>query len=243
MIPTDAVDRYDREAGDRPLIVLIHGTLDRAASFRRTARRLDGLDVVAYDRRGYDRSLAAGASSDMTRHVADALAVADGRRCVMVGHSFGGLIALGAAEAAPETVVAVGAYEAPAPWLVDIGDPAGWDHRDDPAEAAAAFFVEAVGQASWDRLGEPFRAARRAEGEALVADLTMAREGPSFDLDDILQPITYAVGTAGGPRYVASGRAIIDRLPHAALVPIEGPGHGAHMSHPDGFARWIVSLL
>ena len=44
------------EGDDGPTVVLVHGILDRGSSFSRTIRRLAGMGVVTYDRRGYQRS-------------------------------------------------------------------------------------------------------------------------------------------------------------------------------------------
>ena len=44
-----------------PLVVLVHGSLDRSASFARVVRRLDDVHTVVYDRGGYHRSRQAGA--------------------------------------------------------------------------------------------------------------------------------------------------------------------------------------
>ena len=68
--------------------------MDRAASFGRTMRRLGGVDVLAYDRRGYAGSLAAGVAPDLSTHAQDLAAVirwAEPTRLVVVGHSLGGL--------------------------------------------------------------------------------------------------------------------------------------------------------
>jgi pimeloyl-ACP methyl ester carboxylesterase len=45
--PSDGWDGYRG-----PVVVLVHGSLDRAASFSRVIRRLPDWGVVAYDRRG-----------------------------------------------------------------------------------------------------------------------------------------------------------------------------------------------
>jgi pimeloyl-ACP methyl ester carboxylesterase len=101
-------------------VVLVHGSLDRAASFARVMRRLDDLHTVAYDRRGYHRSRQAlPLNTTLEAHIDDLLAVIDGRPSVVVGHSYGGDIALGAALRRPggSGVVSVVAYEPPMPWL------------------------------------------------------------------------------------------------------------------------------
>ena len=103
-----------------PLVVLVHGSLDRAASFTRVMRRLDDLHTVAYDRRGYHRSRQVlPLNTTLDGHIDDLLAVIDGRPSVVVGHSYGGDIVLGAAlrRGGTRGIVAVVAYEPPMPWL------------------------------------------------------------------------------------------------------------------------------
>ena len=42
---------------DAPLVVLVHGTMDRSTGMLKVSRRLDSrFRVVRYDRRGYGRS-------------------------------------------------------------------------------------------------------------------------------------------------------------------------------------------
>src|SRR5262245_41509537 len=105
-------DRPARAAapGD-PLLLLVHGSMDRGASFVKAMRRLPDIDVVRYDRRGYGRSVDAGVGDTLDAHVDDLLAIVDdaARPCVLVGHSFGGVVALVAAQARPTQVLAVGA--------------------------------------------------------------------------------------------------------------------------------------
>ncbi|MEZ5137796.1 MAG: hypothetical protein R2711_03175 [Acidimicrobiales bacterium] len=76
----------DPEPDAEEVVVLVHGAMDRSASFGRMARHLDGLALVRYDCRGYGRSAALGAV-DLDGHVADLLAVIGGRRSVVLGHS------------------------------------------------------------------------------------------------------------------------------------------------------------
>ena len=153
------------------MVVLVHGSLDRAGSFARVMRRLDDLHTVAYDRRGYHRSRHVTPVHDtLDGHVGDLLAVIDGRPCVVVGHSYGGDVVLGAAlrPGGPGPILAVAAYEPPMPWLGPsatrpraggAGDPRPED--EDPAEVAERFFRRMVGDSAWDRLPEETQEARR----------------------------------------------------------------------------------
>ncbi len=66
------------EAGaeDAPLVVLVHGSMDRSTSFAKVVRRLrDDFRVLSYDRRGYGRSVAVGGPFTMGRQVDDLLSV------------------------------------------------------------------------------------------------------------------------------------------------------------------------
>ncbi len=54
---------WSEAAGDpeAPLVVVVHGSMDRSAGLLRLSRRLDTEQrVLRYDRRGYGRSMGAG---------------------------------------------------------------------------------------------------------------------------------------------------------------------------------------
>ena len=95
----------------------MHGAVDRSATFQATRRALTPLPVLTYDRRGSEGSVAVPAAEAPTVHVADLFELVDAQPLVLIGHSFGGLVALAAAAEAPEMVRAVGVYEPPLPWF------------------------------------------------------------------------------------------------------------------------------
>src|ERR1700722_4499501 len=135
-----------------PMVVLVHGSLDRGASFARTVRRLGDLHVLTYDRRGYHHSRAMPLARTLDAHITDLVDLVGEGPAVVVGHSYGGDVALGAAIAAPHAIGAVGAYEPPLPWFD------WWPRRtassiadEDPATFAEGFFRRVVGDAGWDR--------------------------------------------------------------------------------------------
>src|SRR5687768_1007595 len=80
-----------------PIVVLVHGSMDRSGSWVRVARELRDRHTLRYDRRGYGRSLDVGPGT-MEEHIADLFDVIQGRVCVVAGHSYGAAIALAAAE-------------------------------------------------------------------------------------------------------------------------------------------------
>ena len=220
--------------------------MDRGDSFARTARRLADRDVVVLDRRGYGGSVGP-APVGVDGHAADVCAVLDelGGKWVVVGHSLGGTVALAAAATGHPAVVAVGTFESPAPWLdpgsefrvgggaLDVAD------TDGPGAAAEFFFRMMVGDDAWDRLGEPFRAARRAEGPALVAELTDLASGRALaDLGAVRVPVNVGTGQSRGDLYRQS-QLLVEHLEHAQEVELPGAPHGVHLVAPDAFAAFV----
>jgi pimeloyl-ACP methyl ester carboxylesterase len=244
----------DGPASSGLLVVLVHGSLDRSTSFARVLRRLGDLHTVVYDRRGYHRSRGAlPLHTTLDGHVDDLLAVIDGRPAVVVGHSYGGLVALGTA-LRPEgrrSVAGVAAYEPPMPWLPlwprrPEARPARTGSGDPPDGAAEAerFFRRMVGDTAWDRLPEEGRAARRADGPALAAELRAIRmtEAP-FDVTALGVPAVFARGERSADRHRRSVAWLVDQTPGAELAEFPGAGHGAHLTHPDAFADLARRVL
>jgi pimeloyl-ACP methyl ester carboxylesterase len=229
-------------------VVLVHGSLDRAESFRRVMRRLPDLTTLAYDRRGYQGSRGGGVV-DLGGHIEDLLLIGDEARSagggvvVAVGHSLGGDVVVGAALAERGAFDAIGAFEPPMPWLGFRRDRPGGSRAwpamaEDPGEEAERFFSRMVGAAAWARLSEPSRAERRADGPALVADLRSLRgEGPPFDVTALGVPSVFGIGgPTTQPHHRASVQWLGGHVPGAIVYEIQGAQHGAHLSHPDHFA-------
>lgn len=228
-----------------PLVVLVHGTLDRATAFTRVRRQLHGLETVAYDRRGY-ASRVKEPPGGIHDHVDDLFAVLDGRRAVVAGHSYGADIALAAAAREPDLVVGVVSYEAPMPWQAwwpDHTAGAAAVQAEGPEAAAEVFMRHMIGDERWEGLPPRTKAARRSEGEAVLADLRSIRGEAPFDLADVRVPVVVGVGTESRPHQLEAAPRVVELLPDAVLHRIEGAGHGAHLSHPAEFAALVRAAL
>jgi pimeloyl-ACP methyl ester carboxylesterase len=242
---------------DRPgpgaLVVLIHGSMDRSVSFFKIADLLPQLHVVMYDRRGYAKSLdVQPPASGLDDHVADLFEVVDERPAVLVGHSYGGAIALAAATRRPDLIRAVGAFETPMAWMPwwpkrsaggGVADAA--VRAADPGDAAEGFLRRMVGDARWESLPDKTRQLRRAEGAALVTEMTTIRQPPPpFELDDLSSfPLVLGHGSASLPHHQEAVRYQAAHVPSAELFVIEGGRHGSHASHPDEFAAFVRQVV
>ncbi|MFZ4667662.1 MAG: alpha/beta fold hydrolase [Microthrixaceae bacterium] len=248
-----SVRRWRSSSPTDTCVVLVHGAMDRGASFSRVVRRLEGVDVVVYDRRGYGESQVGGARADrpatLAQHAQDLVGVThwcDAEHVVVVGHSIGGTVALLASNHPDAVCAALATYESPLPPLPgyrsDLGD-AALVEADRAGDAAAAehFYRSMIGDATWDRLRDPDRNARRAEGRALVGELRSLRDTPV----DVAGPdVPLIVGVGGGSGAYFASQAIAQCAAAGLDEPmvLAGAGHGAHLSHPGEFARFVDAV-
>ncbi|MCB9379896.1 MAG: alpha/beta hydrolase [Acidimicrobiaceae bacterium] len=236
-------------AGDpaHPLIVLVHGSMDRSAGMLRLSRRLDDDHlVVRYDRRGYGRSSHHGPFT-VEQHVADLVEVLEGRRAVLVGHSFGGNVALATAARHPHLVAGVAVYETPLSWedwwpRNSAGSKA-VAHDGDPADAAEVFMRRLIGDARWEDLPERTREIRRSEGAAMVGELADIRANAPWRYDEIRVPVVAGHGTTGSPHHQRGMAHLVEQVPGARLVVMDGCPHNAPNSHAERFRAEMVDPL
>jgi pimeloyl-ACP methyl ester carboxylesterase len=233
------------EAGpsDGPRVVLVHGSMDRMTGFAKVVRVLAGrCRVVRYDRRGYARSVGHPGPFEIEHHVDDLVAIVGDQPSVVVGHSFGGNVALAAAQR-HAAIRAVGIYESPLSWLAWWpGGSAGTAAlaAPDPHEAADVFMRRLAGEARWEGLPEGVRAARRAEGRVLVAELSSLRRRAPWDPDLIAVPVVVGRGSRASEHQARGTEYAASVIPGAHLITIEGAGHLAMATHPGEFVSQLV---
>lgn len=239
---------WQRTDGSGPRVVLVHGTMDRSSSFGRVIRVLDDFSVTRYDRRGYGRSVELGPPTGMQQQIDDLVAVIGDRPAIVAGHSYGGTIALAAAQRHPDVVRGVVAYEAPMQWLDWWPDTSAGATAlaaaSDPEDAAERFMRRMIGDRRWERLPPSTRAARRTEGPTLVAEMAHARppNGPWFDPGEIGVPVLAGCGAEGAAHHRRSAEVLAASVPDGELVVVDGAGHGIHLTHPAEFAGLIRQL-
>lgn len=240
---------WSEEAGsaEQPLVVVIHGSMDRSAGMLKLSRRLDmNFRVLRYDRRGYGRSFPHDGPFTMGPQVSDVVGLLAGRPAVLIGHSYGGNVALAAAEQHPELVAGVAVYETPLswePWWP--GSTAGAiavAESGKPQEAAEQFLRRMLGDRRWDELPEQTRQIRRAEGVAMVGELADLRRHRPWDPARITMPVITAFGSRGAAHH-RHGMVHVASLLGCPAVELADCRHDAPLSHPDLFRTVVVDPL
>lgn len=248
-------------------LVMLHGQPGSAADWRPVAARLPArLHVVAADRPGYGCSqLPAGGFSANARAVLDDLDSRGVKRAVLVGHSYGGGVALSAASMAPDRVEAVvllasvgpGSLHswdrllaAPVigpvcalaawrltPWIARIR--LSWLQRrqDAPPDPGDHVGWQVLAQA--DRGRVPLWRTFLTEQRAMVSELD--------DLDSAIGSVRAPVLVAADPRdrvvRFRTARLLAHDLPDARLVQVQGAGHHLPLRAPGAVADAIVTFL
>lgn len=242
-------------AGDRrlPHVLLVHGSLDRSAGLLKLSRRLDDRYLVSrYDRRGYGRSVPCDGPFGIEAQVEDLIGVLDSVErqpgpSVIVGHSYGGNVALATAQRRPELVAGVVTYETPLSWCSwwpsdsAGGDALAW--QADPEEAAERFMRRLIGDARWDRLPPSSRRARRAEGVAMVGELLDLRRAPAWDGSAIAAPVLAMHGELGRSHHRRAAEEIAHGIAHAEIGTLAGARHPGPNTHPDEAAAAIHEFI
>ncbi len=249
-----------------PRLVFVHGAMDRSTSFARLRRCFPGYTTVAYDRRGYANSLNVPAATSFIEHVNDLEAILEQlsaqpsggtNPAVIVGHSYGGVVALAIAAKRPELVRALMVFEAPLPWLDWWPGNAGGSTiaaglAGGPEAAAESFMRRIVGDEIWERLGDKTRAERRAEGSALLQDLGGLREGGSpYNVNQITCPVVVGHGERSQSHQQKSSQQLHADLTAAqpslaerfVLTVVAGATHGAHSSAAPQFAEMVRHVI
>jgi pimeloyl-ACP methyl ester carboxylesterase len=243
--------------GEAPLVVFLHGlVMDNLSSFYFTlanpAAQL--AEVLLYDLRGHGRSERPAEGYALGDHMADlgalldALAIPAQRELVLIGNSFGGLLALAFAAASPERVRSL--------VLLDghLGE-AGWTDK-------MTATLELSGEERDRRIRESFehwlgrhsdrKSTRLAEtAAALVYDTSLVRDlrgSPSLADDELRRvrcPVLALYGASSDLRAEAERLAKV--LPACDLRVLPGCTHSilweatAHVR--DEVLAWVLSQI
>jgi pimeloyl-ACP methyl ester carboxylesterase len=186
--------------------------------------------------------------------VAEALAMDRGAPIDVVGHSYGGRTALGAA-VRTDAIARIVCYEgAPTPAGASY-HPTGIEDRlrarldaGDRDGALALFMAEVVGlsdEALAAYRANPVWQVRAAAAGTILRELDAELEpAASIEaLSAVRQPVLQVLGSASLPVFEQATTALDARLADGRIVVIEGARHAAHHTHPDAFVAAVRGFL
>ncbi len=260
-----SIDPYFREAGIGPAVICIHAGYGSSGQWRSLTQCLaDRFRVVACDMSSSGKSpaISPGATYTLDEEMSFLGPVFDavGDSFHLVGHSFGGAVALKAALRHRGRVQSLTLFEPTLFALLVSSSP------DTPAtreilrhtestsrladlghhEAAAEEFVDYwFRRGAWAETRDEVRAdirgrmaLLRQRWDALLRDPIMLADIASIDV-----PTLYLTAEESNAPTRALGRLLIEVLPRVRTVDIEGAGHMAPLTDPDRVNPLIEAFL
>ncbi len=236
-LAANGVDLYYEDKGAGMPILCIHGTSSSALVW---ARATDDVAehgrCLAYDRRGCFRSERPDPyeTTDVTEHTDDALALLhalSATPAVVIGRSYGGLVALDMARRFPQDVRAMALLE-PAMFALDP-EAQGWAESlrqrvleladRDPSSVGEFFLRSVAGDDAWESFPEEIKDMFRANGPAIVAELRgRTLDLSTKDLAGIRQPALIVSSTDSAVAYRRVDERLAHALPRAEHVFVRG---------------------
>lgn len=256
---------YFREAGSGEGVVCIHSNASASAQWRPLMERLSPrFRVFAPDSIGAGKSPAWPEDRDVT--LGDEVALLEpvfslaGRPLSLVGHSYGGAVALIAALARPDMVRALALYE---PTLFSLfeeeapgqeaangirqaaADAAAAMDAQDASAAAARFIDYWMGAGTWRAMPEARQAVVavsmsnvRGWAHALFTEPTALQAFRTLDV-----PVLYMVGAKSPSSSRGVAKLLTAVLPQVTVVEFPELGHMGPVTHPEQVNEAIAQFL
>ncbi len=259
------VSPYFREAGTGEGVVCLHSNASTSAQWRSLMERLSSrFHVFAPDSLGAGKSPAwpTGQAVGLIDEVAllDPVFTQAGSPLTLVGHSYGGAVALIAALAHPKMVRALVLYE---PTLFSLleeeapgqdaangireaaTDAAASIDADNPSAAAARFIDYWMGDGMWDKMPE----SRQAVVAATMSNVwgwfnaLFYESTPLQAFRTLKVPVLYMVGAKSPASSRGVARLLTGVLPKVTMIEFPEFGHMAPVTHPEEVNEEIVKFL
>jgi pimeloyl-ACP methyl ester carboxylesterase len=258
-----------QQSGHGPDVVLVHGvTGDLSIWFLCKAMQTLGTSyrVTAFDIRGHGYSDAPPDHYTSGDHAADLLALMHElgiERATVVGHSFGGVIAMHAAVLAPHQVDAVVFSDPYFPALRHLEDVSRWGHWQNFRAEASSAGVE-LSDEHWYDLGRFFDQVLHLDDERLLrfrqavglpalnrlvrlgkttcGDDSKAVAGLTADLiGSVWQPALALFGEHSP--FLATAQYLVANLPNCRSAIVPGAKHRAPEESPEEFLKLLVEFI
>jgi pimeloyl-ACP methyl ester carboxylesterase len=269
MLAVNGLRFHYQQAGAGPDVVLVHGvTGDLSIWF--LCRAIQSLSathrVTTYDLRGHGYSDAPRSGYTSADHAGDLVGLMDqvgAERAHLVGHSFGGVIALHAAVLAPERVESVVLSDPYFPALRHLEDVSRWGHWQNFRAEAENAGVQ-LSDEHWYDIGRFFDQVLHLDGEnllkfrqavglpALNRLLRLGRTTCGEDskqpagltapcIRSVAQPVLALYGEFSP--FLATAQYLVEHLPSCRSAFVPGAKHRAPEENPEAFLVHLQSFL
>jgi len=268
-IHANGLNFHYQQAGTGPDVVLIHGiTGDMSIWFLCEAmgRFSRSFRVTGYDLRGHGYSDVPPTGYTSADQAVDVLAIMDALeidQAMLVGHSFGGVIAMHAAVLYPARIEAVVLSDPCFPALRYLEDVSRWSHWQNFRDEAAAAGVT-LSDEHWYDLGKFFDQVLHLDGERLLR-FRQAVGLPGFNrllrlagttcghdakltaglTENLIRGVTQPVLALFGEHspFLATSDYLAENLPQCLNVRVPGAKHRAPEENPEQFVEQVLEFL
>ena len=258
-----------QQSGQGPDVVLVHGVTGDLSIWL-LCKAMQTLSaryrVTAFDIRGHGYSDAPPDHYTSANQAADLFAIMDKlgiERATVVGHSFGGVIAMHAAVLAPDRVDAVVFSDPYFPALRHLEDVSRWGHWQNFRAEASSAGVE-LSDEHWYDLGRFFdqvvhlddeRLLRFRQAVGLPALNRLMRLGKTTCGDDskaVAGLTSDLIAGMGQPAlalfgehspFLATAQYLVENLPNCRSAIVPDAKHRAPEENPEGFLRLLVEFI
>jgi pimeloyl-ACP methyl ester carboxylesterase len=268
-IRANGLNFHYQQAGEGPDVVLIHGvTGDLSIWFLCQAMGVlaRSFRVTAYDLRGHGYSDVSPSGYTSADQAGDAIAIMDALgidRAMLVGHSFGGVIAMHAAVLHPGRIEAVVLSDPCFAALRHLEDVSRWGHWQNFREEAARAGVT-LSDEHWYDLGRFFDQVLHLDGERMLR-FRQAVGLPGFNrllrlagttcgddakadaglTEDLIRGVTQPVMALFGEQspFLATADYLAEHLSRCENVRVAGAKHRAPEENPGRFVELVSGFL
>jgi pimeloyl-ACP methyl ester carboxylesterase len=259
------VTPFFREAGAGPGVVCLHANASTSSQWRSLLETLSPkFHVLAADSYGSGKSPPWPTGREAWLHdevdLLEPVFARAGDPFVLVGHSYGGAVALVAALSKPQRVRALAVYEPTLFSLIEADSPppndadgiknavsAATTYLDagDSMRAAEQFIDFWMGKGSWARMPEARREpiAKSVLGIPAWAHALLNEPTPLSAFRNLTVPVLYMRGSESPASSLGVARLLTPILPNVEAIEFEGFGHMAPVTQPEPVNQAIVRFL
>lgn len=251
---------YDLAGASGDPVVLIHGGWEDGRGFDRVVPGLSAaLQVLVYDRRGHGSSRGPPRKGPVEDDAADLARLLEASGLFpahLVGHAYGGAVALRLAVDRPELVRSVAFHEIPWVGLLEPAappppDPTSWSASLGRLRELASRAPEAAAREYLEMFGAPFErwSSLDAASQRVLVDYAgvwaeeMADPGASrpalAELRGVALPVLATSGGASPPFASRIHDRLVAELPNGRALRLSEGGHRIHRTDPD---LWVGVL-